>query len=286
LREDFDHMRFYQVTRFVFPRSFELRLLTVCFLAVHLPLIACLIFSAVTWDWQFGTLAILLVATLVGTVVGVAAIHALLKPLGEATEMLRAIQRGDRVEHVPAGGEDLVGRLLRGVTQAANDVADRSEELIIVAEHDPLTKVLNRRGFMRAAERALVDDRPAVLALIDLDHFKAINDHLGHAAGDELLHTFAQRVRDTVRSSDICARWGGEEFAVLLPGATLAQARDAMNRLRTSIARYPLPGTGLTFSCGLAATVGFADLDDTARRADKALYAAKHHGRDRIEEAE
>jgi diguanylate cyclase (GGDEF)-like protein len=279
-------MRFYQSTRFLFPRSFELRLLTICFLAVHVPLIACIIFSAVTWNWQFDSLAIVLVATLVGTAGGVAAIRALLRPLGEATAMLRAIQRGERVGNVPAGGEDLVGRLLRGVTQAANDAADRSEQLIIVAEHDPLTKVLNRRGFMRAAERALVKDRPAVLALIDLDHFKAINDHLGHAAGDELLHAFAQRVRDTIRSSDICARWGGEEFAVLLPGATLAQARDAMNRLRSSIARHPLPGTGLTFSCGLAATVGFGDLDDTARRADKALYTAKHRGRDRIEEAE
>lgn len=278
-------MRFYRATRFLFPRSFELRLLTICFVAVHLPLIACIIFSATTWHWQFDTLAIILAATLVGTAGGVAAIHALLQPLTEATAMLRAIQRGERVEHVPAGGEDLVGRLLRGVTQAANDVADRSEQLIIIAEHDPLTKVLNRRGFMRAAERALVKDRPAVLALIDLDHFKSINDHLGHAAGDELLHAFAQRVCDTVRSSDICARWGGEEFAVLLPGATLAQARDAMNRLRSSIMRHPLPGTGLTFSCGLAATVGSGDLDDTARRADKALYAAKHRGRDRIEEA-
>lgn len=279
-------MRFYKATQFLFPRSFELRLLTICFLAVHVPLIATVAFSALTWHWQIDTLLVILLATLVGTAAGVAAIHALLAPLTEATAMLRAIQKGERIEEVPVGGEDLVGKLLRGVTQAANDAADRSEQLTIVAEYDPLTKVLNRRGFLRAAERALVNDRPAVLALIDLDHFKAINDHLGHEAGDVLLHAFAERVCDTVRSSDICARWGGEEFAVLLPGATLAQAYAAMGRLRSSIARHPLPGTGLTFSCGLAATRGFADLDDTARRADKALYAAKHHGRDRIEEAE
>ncbi|VWX49663.1 GGDEF domain-containing protein [Novosphingobium sp. 9U] len=279
-------MRFYKATQFLFPRSFELRLLTICFLAVHVPLIACIAFSAATWHWQADTLLVILLATLLGTAGGVAAIHALLAPLTAATGMLRSIQKGERVDEIPVGGEDLVGRLLRGVTQAANDAADRSEELTIVAEHDSLTKILNRRGFLRAAERALVGDRPAVLALIDLDHFKTINDHLGHAAGDELLHAFAQRMSTVIRQSDICARWGGEEFAVLLPGANLSQAHDAIERLRSSISRHPLPGVGLTFSCGLAATAGSAELDDTARRADKALYSAKHHGRNRIEAAE
>lgn len=279
-------MRFYRATQFLFPRQFELRLLTIALLAVLLPTVLVLALGFTTVGWPPRTAGMILLAALLGAVLATAAIHALLAPLATATAMLRAIQIGESVADIPVGGEDLVGRLLRGVSQAARDAEERSDALVVVAEHDPLTKILNRRGFMRAAERLLVGERPAVLALIDLDHFRAINDHLGHDVGDELLFAFAQRVRDTVRGTDICARWGGEEFAVLLPGATLDQAHAAMGRLRSSIARHPLPGAGLTFSCGLADTCGFDDLDDTARRADKALYSAKHLGRDRTELAD
>jgi diguanylate cyclase (GGDEF)-like protein len=280
-------MRFYKATRFLFPRSFELRLLTICFLAVHVPLIACVVFSAVTGHWPLDTLVVVLVATLAGTVGGVAAIHALLSPLKHATAMLGAIQQGERVDVVPVGGDDLVGRLLRGVTKAANESADRSERLTDAAERDPLTGILNRRGFTTAAESLLSGGRGAVLALIDLDHFKTINDRFGHTAGDELLHSFAQRLCDGVRRSDICARWGGEEFAVLLPGANIDHARDVMERLRASLTQRPLPGeASVTFSCGLAPLQEATRIEDAVTRADEALYAAKSEGRDRIETAE
>lgn len=279
-------MRFYQATRFMFPQSFELRLLTICFLAVHVPLIVCVAVSVATGHWDNQTLLLVLGATLVGTAGGVAAIHALLAPLTQATTMLRHIQMGERVEAIPEGGDDLVGRLLRGVTQAANEAADRSDRLAFAAERDHLTGVLNRRGFFTSARKVLTGKRPAVLALIDLDHFKAINDHLGHAGGDVLLHAFAQRMVDVVRQSDICARWGGEEFAVLLPGANLDQARIVMERLRSSIARHPLPNAGVTFSCGLAAIHNADDLNDISIQADNALYIAKHEGRDRIQIAD
>lgn len=280
-------MRFYQATRFLFPRSFELRLLTICFLAVHVPLIVCIIFSAVTWNWQWGALLVLLLATLAGTAAGVAAIHALLAPLVTATAMLRQIQKGERVEPVPIGGNDLVGRLLRGVTHAANDSADRSARLTIAAERDPLTGVLNRRGFFAAADRALGGQRGAVIALLDLDHFKAINDRLGHAGGDTTLQAFAQRLCESVRRSDICARWGGEEFAVLLPGVNIDQAREVIERLRGSLAQETLHAdTPVTFSCGLARVSDASGIDAAASRADEALYAAKNDGRDRIVSAD
>jgi len=279
-------MRFYQATRFLFPRSFELRLLTICFVAIHVPLIACLIAAATTGHWNGQTLWLVLGATLVGTVAGVAAIHALLSPLIAATAMLREVQEGKRVAEIPKGGDDLVGRLLRGVTQAANESADRYERLAFAAERDPLTGILNRRGFFASARKVLTGKRQAVLGLIDLDHFKAINDHLGHAAGDVLLHAFAERMVDVFRRSDISARWGGEEFAVLLPGANMEQARIVMERLRSSIARNPLPNAGVTFSCGLAAIHHADELHDIAAQADKALYLAKHDGRDRIAIAE
>lgn len=279
-------MRFYQATRFLFPRSFELRLLAICFLAVHVPLIACVIVSAATGHWNFATLWLVLGATLVGTAAGIAAIHALLSPLIDATAMLRQVQKGERIDAIPTGGDDVVGRLLRGVTQAANESADRSERLAYAAERDSLTGILNRRGFFASARKVLTGKRQAVLGLIDLDHFKAINDHLGHAAGDILLRAFAERMADVVRRSDICARWGGEEFAVLLPGANIEQARIVMERLRSSIARNPLPNAGVTFSCGLAPIHHADELHDISIQADRALYAAKHDGRDRIAIAE
>ena len=180
-------MRFYRATQFLFPRSFELRLLAICFVAIHVPLIASVMVSALTWRWEVESLLVLLVATLLGTAAGVAAIHALLSPLTKAIAMLRSIQEGARIEDVPAGGEDLVGRLLLGVTQAANEAAERSERLTHAAERDPLTGVHNRRGFLAAAQRAMRSDHPAVIALFDLDHFKSINDRLGHAGGDAVL---------------------------------------------------------------------------------------------------
>jgi diguanylate cyclase (GGDEF)-like protein len=279
-------MRFYQATRFLFPRSFELRLLAICFLAVHVPLIVCVAVSAATGHWNSHTLLLVLGATLVGTIAGVAAIHALLSPLTQATAMLRHVQKGERVEGVPEGGNDLVGRLLRGVTQAASEAADRSDRLAFAAERDHLTGILNRRGFFASARKVLTGRRQAVLGLVDLDHFKAINDHLGHAAGDVLLHAFAQRMVDVFRQTDICARWGGEEFAVLLPGANIEQARAAVERLRSSIARHPLPNAGVTFSCGLASLHHIDELHDIATQADKALYIAKHEGRDRTQIAD
>lgn len=279
-------MRFYQATRFLFPRSFELRLLSICFLAVHVPLIACIVFGVVTGKWPFDTLLVVLLATLAGTAAGVTAIHGLLAPLKQATAMLGSIQQGERVEGVPIGGQDLVGRLLRGVSRAANESADRSERLTDAAERDPLTGILNRRGFTGSAGNLVDRGSGGVLALIDLDHFKSINDRFGHSAGDAMLQAFAERLCAAVRSSDICARWGGEEFAVLLPGASLEQARVVMERFQASIAQQPLPGEAMvTFSCGLARLEDAAGIDDALTRADQALYAAKSDGRDRIESA-
>jgi diguanylate cyclase (GGDEF)-like protein len=278
-------MRFYEATRFLFPRSFELRVLCICCLAVHVPLIVCVAVQAATGEWRIDVLLILLAATLAGTVAGIVAIRALLSPLGQAVELLRLAQDGERIDRIPPGSEDLVGRLLVGVAKAANTAADRIDRLALVAKSDPLTGLYNRRGFFAAADEALAPGHASVLALIDLDHFKRVNDRLGHMLGDELLCAFAERLRDGVRRLDVCARWGGEEFAVLFPNATLDDARDVLDRLRRVIGRDLLPEAEdivVTFSCGLAPIRTHDQLSESARRADEALYAAKHAGRDRI----
>lgn len=278
-------MRFYRATTFVFPRSFEHRVLFVCFGAVHVPLIACIALQAVTGQWQLTTLVTLLVATLIGTGLGLAAIHALLAPLSQATTMLQAIQTGERVPVVPQGADDLVGRLLDGVATAANESAARIERLTDAAERDPLTGIRNRRGFLDAAEQVLRGRGNAVLAIVDIDRFKAINDEFGHDTGDALLRALAKRIEDHLRRSDIAARWGGEEFAVLLPHTTLGEARLVMERLRATVAldtNLGVQDRAVTFSCGLAPVRSFAHLEHATKQADEALYAAKNAGRNQV----
>ncbi|MEE4452482.1 GGDEF domain-containing protein [Novosphingobium resinovorum] len=279
-------MRFYQATTFLFPRSYERRILFVCFGAVHIPLIACIVLQAATGHWQLDTLLTLLVATLAGTVMGLAAIHALLAPVGQATLMLQAIQMGERIQAIPQGADDLVGRLLSGVTIAANESAARIERLVDAAERDPLTGIRNRRGFLDSAEQVLRGRSNAVVALIDIDHFKRINDDFGHDTGDVLLKSLARRIEDHLRRSDIAARWGGEEFAVLLPDTTLDEARLVMERLRATVALDTDLGVedrAVTFSCGLAPVRSFAQLGDATKQADAALYAAKNGGRNQVQ---
>lgn len=279
-------MRFYQATTFLFPRRYEWRILLVCFGAVHVPLLACIAFQAATGQWQPTTLLVLLGATLLGTGLGLAAIRALLSPIETATQMLRAVQAGERVGLVPVGNEDLVGRLLHGVSVAANESAARIERLIETAERDELTGLRNRRGFLDSARRLLAGESNGVLAMVDIDRFKAINDRFGHVTGDALLREVALRLENGVRRSDIVGRWGGEEFAILFPDTLLEEARVVMERLRASIALDPtLQGDEwpVTFSCGLAPVRSFAHLENATRNADGALYAAKNGGRNRVQ---
>ncbi|WP_226633073.1 GGDEF domain-containing protein [Novosphingobium profundi] len=278
-------MRFYNATTFLFRRHYEWRILFICFFAVHVPLLATLAFQAFWGGWSVPTLFVVLGATLAGTIFGVLAIHGLLSPIRQATNLLRAIQAGEHPGGIPTGSDDLVGRLLDGVIVAAQESSTRIAKLETLSEHDPLTGLLNRRGFRKAAERALSRPGNAVLALIDLDHFKLVNDRFGHDAGDTLLRNLAQALEADLRRSDVCCRWGGEEFALLFPDTLVDEARLVMERLRASIAL----DTGLldeawpvTLSCGLAPLRSIAELDEASRRADAALYEAKEAGRNRV----
>lgn len=176
------------------------------------------------------------------------------------------------------------------------DVSDRvalESELRTLANEDPLTGLKNRRRWM---ERLVEEHarfrrqplRPYTLLTLDLDHFKSINDHHGHAAGDAVLKHVADRMRHTLRQADVAGRLGGEEFAVLLPDTDLAAALPLAERLRATLAESGPPHDGgmltVTTSVGLA-EVGVADAshEDVMQRADRALYRAKHAGRNRCE---
>ena len=160
-----------------------------------------------------------------------------------------------------------------------------------LAEHDPLTGVANRRLFFQRATLELArvrrTQRPAALVSIDIDHFKRVNDLHGHAAGDEVLKMLSRRCSSLLREVDLFARVGGEEFAVLLPETTLAEARGLVDRLREAVAEafVEVDGQriGCTFSAGVAALHPDGDVDACLRRADDLLYRAKHLGRNRVE---
>jgi diguanylate cyclase (GGDEF)-like protein len=161
-----------------------------------------------------------------------------------------------------------------------------------MATTDFLTGLANRRSFMARLEAELArlkrfDIERAAILMLDLDHFKRVNDSHGHAAGDAVLKHFAALLRAELRKIDTGGRLGGEEFAILLIGADLAAAELSAERLRRRIAATPLDFAGqsiaVTVSIGIATLApGDASADAALRRADAALYAAKQAGRNRV----
>ena len=278
-------MRFYQATNFLFPKNFELRVFSICFATVHLPIIVFCATELVAGRWDWVMFLALLTATLIGTVAAISALSGLLAPIDYATSLLRSIQRGEPVPSVPTGGRDLVGTLLTEVARASAETRARAERLTDAARKDSLTGLRNRRGFLDAVEPVLGVGKNSVVAMIDLDHFKDINDRYGHDEGDRVLIEFARRLGAELRRSDLPARWGGEEFAVLFPDTDLDEATEVIERLRASLSRDGIArrrADAVTFSCGLAVVRGFGSLGQAMRKADTALYTAKGAGRDQV----
>ncbi|MNF61263.1 putative diguanylate cyclase YdaM [compost metagenome] len=152
---------------------------------------------------------------------------------------------------------------------------------------DELTGLFNRRHFLRLATRELQRMEPGVahgLALIDLDHFKRINDLHGHAAGDQVLQAFAAVATACLRDGDVVARYGGEEFVLLLPDSDPERLTTCCERLRVAFTGVELVGLNvrdLSLSAGMTLLEAEEDLDDALHRADQALYRAKRDGRNR-----
>jgi diguanylate cyclase (GGDEF)-like protein len=178
----------------------------------------------------------------------------------------------------------IVGVALFGWAHMHSEVAQRAEAVM-----DPLTQMLNRKALVtRAAEltqQARLTGRPVGIVLGDLDHFKNVNDTAGHQVGDAVLRDVAFRFRLSLRAYEMAYRLGGEEFLVLLPGATVAEAEEVAERLRQSIGAAAVAGQGVTMSFGVASSEedgrGF-DFDALYAHADLALYRAKRGGRDRV----
>jgi len=173
-------------------------------------------------------------------------------------------------------------------------VTERTAELTRLATTDSLTGIANRRHFIdrgrQELERAVRYNLPMAILVLDIDHFKQINDSFGHPAGDRLLQVVAQACQSSARHIDLAGRLGGEEFSLLMPETSAIAANLAAERLRRAIANIAPAQSGvlrpITASFGVATlTSRDASLDTLLARADAALYRAKHGGRNRVEAA-
>jgi diguanylate cyclase (GGDEF)-like protein len=202
-------------------------------------------------------------------------------PLGLLTVFTRAAERTFVEEQV----QELEELALRAGPAVEN--ARRFQEARQLADLDALTGLHNRRFFhetlAREAARAHRYGRNLALIIFDLDDFKAINDRIGHLAGDAVLAEAADRIRDVVRSADFACRVGGDEFAVILPESKLSDAEQLYGRLRTALSSKPVGQAGpLTMSAGMAELQPDDDAIAFFQRADHALYGAKEAGKGQV----
>jgi diguanylate cyclase (GGDEF)-like protein len=181
-------------------------------------------------------------------------------------------------------------KLEEHVMSAKRRAEEQAREATLLASTDELTGLANRRAFLRHLERQVEAANEfgwaLAVAIFDVDHFKLVNDSHGHAVGDRVLQLVADRSVSVVRSGDLVGRLGGEEFAILMPGASPEDATMVAERLRGMIERPGERGgeklPSVTVSVGIAAHARDQDSGDLLAEADRALYAAKSAGRNRV----
>jgi len=187
----------------------------------------------------------------------------------------------------------LAGRLSRMRERLRRQKIDLAKALARIQElatRDELTGLINRRHMLELLEqerqRCVRSGRTFCVALIDVDHFKRANDEAGHAAGDELLRAFARESLAVIRLADVLARWGGDEFVLLLTDTSAPLARAGLERLRQRAASLVVNANGtelrVTVSAGLTEHIAGESVPQALERADRALYEAKAQGRDRV----
>jgi diguanylate cyclase (GGDEF)-like protein len=252
----------------------------------------------------FRPLGAILLAALLGAAILVTWLfkRSVLDRLGRVESAVVKVERGDYRLDAPDRGADEIGRLSRAFDSMAGRVArttadleaavrERTQKLEEIAFVDPLTGIPNRRGFTdawaQAMRRARRTGARPVLLLLDIDHFKAVNDTHGHTAGDAIMVEAARRIAATLREADCCGRWGGDEFVVMLADCDAvgiqAAALRILNAVRGQAFEYaPGEKIRLTTSVGGHLASEGETLESAAHKADIALYGAKSAGRNRL----
>jgi len=216
------------------------------------------------------------------------------RDIAELSDVLDEVMRETRSMQVAAQrSQEELTQLRQRAEEAEQEIARLRSELEATSElvrRDALTGVLNRKGMDEALASEIAGarrhDSPLCVALLDIDNFKKLNDSLGHDAGDQALKHLANVVQETVRPTDRLARFGGEEFVVLLPETALEDAVHVMQRVQRELTkRFFLHNNErvlITFSCGVAELAADETADEALQRADKAMYLAKRAGKNRV----
>lgn len=184
-----------------------------------------------------------------------------------------------------------IEKLMRIADGYQNSLKEMSESLKEASLHDPLTSLGNRRYLIEQLEQQTYHAKAMgsayCLGIMDVDFFKTVNDQYGHDTGDSVLRDIAHTLKTALRSTDICSRWGGEEFLFVLPDTTMDTAVEIAERVSQAVKGVYVPGTdvNITASIGLTQYSGEEPFENTIKRADTALRHAKSNGRDCIEAA-
>lgn len=252
------------------------------------PLMVIFTFGAFALRWrQIAFLTVLALSSLIGAIV-LRALYPQLVPAQGGVAPLQVDINNFLMLTVVLPALAVTAARLSGLRQKLRDqrqaLALALSEVERLAVTDELTGIANRRSMQVLTDRSVaLSSRqltPFSVAILDIDHFKAVNDDLGHAAGDAALQAFARIASATLRDTDSLGRWGGEEFLLLLPG-TAEGFGSVLDRIRTGVRDACLDARPVTFSAGVAHHQPGETTDALLARADAALYAAKEAGRDR-----
>lgn len=271
-------------------RSLIAKIFLVSFLSVHVPLIALILHLLFGFETSpVPVFALILAATLIGTVICLFAIWRFIRPLHHLAVALKKYPEDKSVLKIQSSGNDEIAIVTDVTKSMLMQVEELTKKLKHQATTDFLTGLANRRwlteqvpGLQSQAERA---NEPLSVILFDLDNFKHINDDYGHDVGDNVLMIVGEVVKDSLRPYDLAARIGGEEFCIVLPRTSGESALKIAERLRAAFqASYvePLPHGRITCSFGVVQAGPGERLQQLLRRADTALYRAKDAGRNRV----
>lgn len=230
------------------------------------------------------TMMIALGVSLLVIVLSVAFSRIITRPIHSLIEGLRSLGQGDFSNRVEVKSSDEIGQLSKFFNQAAEDL----QKMTLLSTTDSLTKISNRRRLEEVlrneVERAKRYHQDLSLIMFDIDYFKKVNDNYGHDVGDLILKEIALLVKETIRKSDIFARWGGEEFMILTPNTDLDNAKKLAEKARVRIEDYPFSNIkNLSCSFGACQFREDYDIEVFTKKVDCALYLAKDKGRNRVE---
>lgn len=215
--------------------------------------------------------------------------YVLIRPVVSLTHSTNKFASGDLKAAATVFAEDELGTLASDINKMASSLDKLYGQLAVMAKTDQLTGLFNRHGFAEIEAREINSaeryDNPLTLAMLDIDHFKKVNDTYGHSVGDVVISTIADFCKEMFRDCDYSFRYGGEEFVVLMPQTTMLDAVGPMERFRKAVEEKQINAEGHTLS--VTVSIGLAQHNKEEpggqflKNADQALYEAKESGRNR-----